>query len=317
VLPGSGDVTASEASVPSLVLARRAAAVIGLASCALLAACWQATALDREEPPDGDAAPPAPLDAGPEVPAPLPDPPGPTKCWTLAPADDGGLLVLVEVDIDGGSVAEVGRYPAPVGAAFGTIGLTYEHGRLIMCGRFEPPPTWAHAEIDLATSSFRRHPAEPYHGFGGGEGELVLSSAERDALLFFPDYDTVVADTPTRSVPCRTRASRFAIHGGEVYAAGEVLGEVEVFDARTGAELRTVLAPGRHYRVWGISVAGGRIHIIDNDQREHHGLVGVPRVTAFDRETGDFVAEVRVPFLLVWETYPSGLWCESPGPEPP
>ena len=78
-------------------------------------------------------------------------------------------------------------------------------------------------------------------------------------------------------------------------------------DVTTSAFIRAIPLQDFDTWVWGISVADGKLHIID-DGRGAYAYLGV-RIAVFDPVSGTNLQNV---FLngLPYSHVPSGLWCE-------
>ena len=238
----------------------------------------------------------------------------PVRCWTVAPADD--QLALIEVDMETGRWREVGRYGAGFDSSFHTPCLAYFADALVTSGRAGGGDEFV--KIDLSTGETRRGGAfRPPQCVGVHGDELVLFCPDLEGLCFYDDFDAMITGVPSRRVGGPFHASRFTVHRNEIFLAWHSTDVVDVFDADTGAWLRTIELEGFDTWVWGMSVAGGRLHLIDLGG-------GVPgdsgqRIVIFDTDTGARLGEVLLPYF---EPFPhtahlSGLWCESPGPELP
>jgi hypothetical protein len=113
-------------------------------------------------------------------------------------------------------------------------------------------------------------------------------------------------------------ASRFTVHGGEVFAAWHSTDTIDVHDVNTGELLRSIPLEGWDTWVWGMSVTDGELHLSNHFVDDSEAPRDAQPIVSFDPVTGARLNEVRISvFPTVYGFAASGLWCESPRPELP
>ena len=108
----------------------------------------------------------------------------------------------------------------------------------------------------------------------------------------------------TVQLPFISPTLRLGATADEIYISNHATEDyVYVTDRHTGSWLRSVTLEDYDAWVWGISVVGDKLHLID-DGRNDYGDAGT-RIAQFDATTGELLADV---FL---SGSPSGLWCRE------
>jgi nitrite reductase/ring-hydroxylating ferredoxin subunit len=172
-------------------------------------------------------------------------------------------------------------------------------------------------EIDLATGAVRRGSETMAEAVSVYRGGFVATCRESLGLCLYSDFDSLDAQTPSERFEEFICQTRFGVRGDEISCAWHSTDVVEVYDLRTGDHVRSIPLEDYDTWVWGVSVAGGRLHLIDDGRGEHE--VPGQRIVSFDPLTGARLGEVHLTGLFPdrYTHWPGGLWCESPGPELP
>ncbi len=236
-------------------------------------------------------------------------PDDPVRCWLVAPLD--GQLALLEVDMDAGTWLEVGRYGEGFASSFRTAGLAYYRGALVMAGSDGSRSRWL--EIDLRTGLARWGRETDLDAAAVYRDQLIAACPEMTDLCFYGSFDELSRSLPSARRIGVTCFTRLGVWGDELYCAWHSTDSVEVYGLTTG-DHRTVGLEGYDTWVWGVSLAGGRLHLVDDGRADPE--IHDARVVAFDPYTGERLNEVILEGFP-GGVRPSGLWCESPGPELP
>jgi hypothetical protein len=225
-----------------------------------------------------------------------------TWCHTLVPLSSGDLQLIV-VDMATGTWVEQARWSG-FDPSFHTGGLATDGSTWIFAGYDGNGFRWY--AVDAATGAVTAAADETYALSVGWSGtEWVAVNLRERELRSFNTFADLSADTPTTAVPAGW-FTRLGVDGADVYGAWHSTNVIDVHDLLTGGQIRTISLEDWDTWVWGVSVAGGKLHLID-DGREYPD----PRIASFDPVSGALLERVLLSTL---SGRPSGLWCGTTPP---
>jgi hypothetical protein len=274
-----------------------------LACVATLSACYLPTDPELEETGATRAD-----TAGAGLPTDTDEPPddtyavaGDTWCWTVAPIDK--QLALLQVDMNAHTWTEVGRYGS-VTSSFHTQSLARLGDHLYMSAYGGNNFEWVDLDLSAGTLSVSG-PAEPVSVLTDG---MHLYWGLFEGICEYESWGDLVTDHDIGCVSGFDHATRFTRFDALVYGAWHSTSEVQVYDASSGFELETIRLDDWGTWVWGMSIAGGMLHLID-DARNHSYTGSGVRIARFDPATGDLIDHTFIDGPRA-----SGLWCEAGAP---
>jgi hypothetical protein len=217
-------------------------------------------------------------------------------CWTMSAG-------LTQIDMASGSAETVEDYATGVYEPDAVTAISVDYYRVLVLesGRW--------FETDLSAETFAAHLGSTDAGFAGisaYRGQLVTFCPEAhfQELCFYEDLGQ--GGESARIEVDATAVSRFTVHGDEGYFAWHSTDTVEVVSMIDGRLLRTIELEGFDTWVWGMSVAGGRLYLLDDGR----GDAGPgTRITSFDAVTGENLGDVVIGDRA---TMANGLWCHVP-----
>ncbi len=224
-----------------------------------------------------------------------------TWCWTVAPLE--GSLALLQVDMAAHTWVEVGRYGANVPSSFQTQSLARLGDHLYTSGLSGAYYEWF--DLDLTTGTLTRTPGgQPLSLFT--DGTRFFAERTPHGVCEYSSWADVLGGKRTQCVAGFPDATRFTRSDSLVYGAWHTTTEFNVYDAASGVEMETVPLTDWDTWIWGMSVAGGMLHLIDDARTDAYGDLG-ERIARYDPETGAFIDHTFVNL----PSSASGLWCES------
>ncbi len=229
----------------------------------------------------------------------------PTWCWMAAPVDSGSKwtsLALLVVDMATGAVTEVGRYNIGIYGGFVTAGLVRDGSTFVFAGH--EGDGIRGQRLHTSTETLERCVGTTRSesvAFTGSE--YVRVEVKGFELRRYATFEDLCADRPTSSVPTEW-IERLAVEGSQVYGMWHSDDHVQIGNLDNGYPIRKLPLEGWEGWVWGVSMAGGKLHLLSypDQWREQ-------RVESFDPLTGALIEAVVVPDMG-YVTRPSGLWCE-------
>jgi hypothetical protein len=137
-------------------------------------------------------------------------------------------------------------------------------------------------------------------------------------LCLYPDFEALGSRSPSSTIGENVAATRLGVFGDEAYCAWHSTNVVDVVSMIDGSLIRTIPLEDYDTWVWGVSVAGGRLFLIDDGRGDYPDEGRGVHIVSFDPVTGERRGDVTIDVFpdqfMIW---PSGLWCESPRPELP
>lgn len=228
-------------------------------------------------------------------------------CWTVAPIDSKEFG-LYTVDMATGEVTEDMRFAHTNSQSLHTQGLGYDGGdELVMSAYNGNDSSWF--LMDLATGDLTTEYTTGYASSVTHNGDQFMSYSSASALfsvILYDDFAAIAADEPSEYLEDVGRGSRIGYADDKIYNAWHSTDTIEVYSI-DGEFVRTIELEKYNNWVWGVSIIGDKLHLID-DGRNDYGDKGV-RLAQFDLETGDLLRHV----FLKGDAFsrPSGLWCRA------
>lgn len=229
-------------------------------------------------------------------------------CYVLEPQNN--LLRLYAVGMDTGTLVEHSRWGAAT-SSFHTAGIAYHGAHLLTGGYSGNAFSWY--DLDLAANTKTAGPPHgagaengvAYYDDGANRGFLTLEASANRLDRFATAADVVAGVPPNATLPGFSGFTRFTTDGPTLYGAWHSPREVLVYDVPSGSQTGTILLEDWNAWVWGMSVVGGRLYLIDDGR----GLPGQldPRIGVFDL-AGNSLGNV----LLTHHPFARGLVCLAP-----
>ncbi|MDP2310677.1 MAG: hypothetical protein Q8P18_31965 [Pseudomonadota bacterium] len=231
----------------------------------------------------------------------------PTWCRTLMAGR--GAVSLIVVDMSTGNWTQEARWTGFEGGdgagVFHTAGLATDGTSWVFAGKEGDTNTWY--SVDAASGSVTTgERAEPLAVGWSGSEWVAIDSTSR-LIERFSTFSDLGAGVPAAAVDAE-QITRLTVDGTDVYGAWHSDHELPVQDLLTGVVTRWIVLEGWDTYVWGMSVAGGKLHLIDAGGQTPEGETTQYRISSFDRTTGEWRETVRLGNLT---GRPSGLWCTT------
>lgn len=227
-----------------------------------------------------------------------------TWCWTLRPAQYDALELL-HVAMPSGVVTVADNLSSPgTTGSFHTDGIGRVGDILGFSGY--NGNNFAHFRADLSNGIVTM--GSPSAHAVTSDGASWISASGVNEICWYDQFADVGSANATGCISESATTSRHAWSGDKIYGAWHSTSEIEVFSAVDGSPIDILQIPDWDTWVWGISVAGGMVHLIDDDRGNYAGQ-GV-RIARYDKVTGAFIDHVFLPDGAMSQGS-SGLWCEA------
>lgn len=231
---------------------------------------------------------------------------GTPYCWTVAPVS--GQLAVIEVDMDAGTWTEYGRYGQAVNSSFHTGGLARSGDTLVMAAYLGNNFQWM--ELDMAADTIVRGSDTDNVSVSIHDQEFIALGYHHQDVHRYADFDALNYGNPSSTITMDPHASRLGVCEDELYTAWHSTNELDVYDPTTGAYLHTLPLDDFDTWVWGISMVGGQVHVIDDGRGAY--MANGTRIASFDPVTGANTGNVFIDFAgTEFGPGPAGLWCEA------
>lgn len=232
-----------------------------------------------------------------------------TVCWTLEKSWNASTgytdLALVTIDMATGALTQQALFTGSDGDTLMSGGLARNGDSFIFSNYNDAGYLWEELNLSTGarTSCSNTTMAESITFDGSAWWTIDTSGG---GLQSFASYADLCARTALSTAP-GDYYSRLTWDesGTTIIGAWHSTNEVGFYDPATGGQLSTLTLAGWDTWVWGISEAGGKIHLIDDGRQ-----TGSQRLSSFDPSTGAVIEEIDTGASGAnGNVY--GLWCET------
>jgi hypothetical protein len=224
---------------------------------------------------------------------------GSTWCWLVAPRD--GMLAVIQVDMDTGYWFERDAFGTGINESFDTGGLARVGNTLVMAGYTGNEFSWVEADMDAKQVTIGNDAGHVVSVATDGTRILSFCGEHGLSLCTYTNFAALNSGNPSGVLENVVGVTRIGATSDRIYGAWHSTDSIKVFDSADGTLLNTVVLEGWDDWIWGISVVGNVLHIVNSN-----GLVA-----RFDKDTGAFLDSVQVDLPYPYPSAGHGLWCES------
>lgn len=242
--------------------------------------------------------------------------PGPW-CYTFGAASQEedesphASLEQLEIDLTTGEGAVWMRYTGGhIGAPFETNGVTWNGHSFVLSYHNGSGDRWL--EIDPTRGEVEDlGAARAPSAIAWSGADYIVQTDGESTEKRYADLPSILSDTPSGTIDL-SGVERFTVADDRViYGMWHSADQAMILDASDGSLLQELPLEGYDTWVWGISVTERWLFAIDDGRQLPYKRIGW-----FNRETGERVADVKVPEGRQGRGY-SGLYCTETRMTPP